>query len=231
MPSQQELDRFHTDSFDSFSSVSESQMFATPSSLAQQYVQLLLHEGFIRSLVGLKILDFGAGFGDMSAYLSSKGANVVAVEPFGFEVCEAKGLSVYRSLEELLADRGSEEIFDAIIMLEVLEHLIDPLPVLKALHGLLRSNGWLFVSTPNSRSAKARLVGRHWRELKRGGHVILYSPPLLRTALRDAGFDSITTSRYSVRFNRNPLTHIIHVALQNMGLGGSLKVIANKAPA
>lgn len=177
------------------------------------------------------MLDFGAGFGEMSTYLSSQGADVAAVEPFGFDVCEARGLSVYRSLEELLADRASGDTFDAVIMLEVLEHLIDPVPVLKALHGSLKSHGWLFLSTPNSASAKAWLVGRHWSEFKKGGHVILYSPESLRTALREAGFDGITISRYAIRFSRNPLAHLIHVALQSMGLGGNLKVIAKKTAA
>ncbi len=87
---------------------------------------------------------------------------------------------------------GASRRFDAIVMLDVLEHVVAPLPFLAAVRARLRPDGRLLVMTPNIRSLLARVSGRRWVSLKPPEHVRYYSPRSVRTLLRAAGFDVLT---------------------------------------
>jgi 2-polyprenyl-3-methyl-5-hydroxy-6-metoxy-1,4-benzoquinol methylase len=79
--------------------------------------------------------------------------------------------------------------FDAIVMLDVLEHIRAPLPFLATLRSRLRPDGRLLVMTPNVRSLLARVSGRRWVSLKIPEHVRYYSPRGIRSVLAAAGFE------------------------------------------
>ena len=103
-----------------------------------------------------RVLDVGAGAGSISKLLQSVGHCRVT----GLEINKAaiKKLSAYcervyeanlndTAWPELLAD---EEPFDVLIAADVLEHVYDPLMVLKAMVGLLAArDGQLVVSLPH----------------------------------------------------------------------------------
>jgi ubiquinone/menaquinone biosynthesis C-methylase UbiE len=66
---------------------------------------------------------------------------------------------------------------DVIIASAILEHVISPPNFLATLNGLLKSNGQLFVLTPNSASRNYRLQRSWWRELLAiGEHIYLFGP-------------------------------------------------------
>jgi SAM-dependent methyltransferase len=78
--------------------------------------------------------------------------------------------------------------FDAAVLLDVLEHVPDPLPFLRALHARLRPGGRLLIMTPNLASWLARVSGARWVSLKVPEHVLYYTPQSLRRVLANAGF-------------------------------------------
>jgi 2-polyprenyl-3-methyl-5-hydroxy-6-metoxy-1,4-benzoquinol methylase len=103
--------------------------------------------------------------------------------------------------------------FDAILCLELLEHLYDPVSVLVEFWRLLRVNGELVISTPNAwawgnflqhwivgslRSRMHRDVYRHY--LGDGDHKQFYDPLSLMNILDDTGFETIalTTKNHAV---------------------------------
>jgi len=224
MPAQGDLDAFYAKMFSTPASSQYDSMHATDVPLARQYLSLV--ERAIPSLQwkNSRILEYGAGKGDAASELVKRGANVVAVEPYGFEVCNAKGLTTFRRLEELPA--GSQ--FDGIIMTEVAEHMVGPSETFSRLHAVLKENGWLFVTTPNNGSLKARILGSRWSESAKFGHLFLFSRDALMLALANGGFRKVVPSRGFVRLSNSPFRSLPQYLLQILRIDGQLRYIALK---
>ncbi len=92
--------------------------------------------------------------------------------------------------------------FDAVLCLDVLEHLRDPWGVLRdRLWPLLAPGGTLIVSVPNVRYWMVlwRLLGGRWDYARRGildsGHLRFFTPRSLRRMIGDCGFQVISLHR------------------------------------
>jgi len=117
----------------------------------------------MRPLEGLGILDVGCGGGLISEPLARLGARVTGVDPAVENIEAARrhaagaGLDIdYRAgrVEELAAE-GRE--FDAVVCLEVVEHVPDPAAFLATCATLVRPGGLMLLSTLN-RTLKAYLL-------------------------------------------------------------------------
>lgn len=119
-------------------------------------------------------LDFGAGDGQMIAGLAGKGQRWIAVEQsrIGRDLIRNRDypvgvtLSVVASLDEVYS-----RDFSLILATDVIEHLLDPVPVLLGLLDRLAVDGSLFISVPNGR------VDRHI------GHLHFFTHETLRQLL------------------------------------------------
>ena len=79
--------------------------------------------------------------------------------------------------------------YDAIIALDVLEHVLQPLAMVENCRELLRPGGLILLQTPNTRSFRARIQGAKWEMLDPDQHMNLFSPDALRVLLTTVGFD------------------------------------------
>ncbi len=147
-------------------------------------LRALLRHGPITDL-----LEIGCGPGLFLLEARRLGVpNVVGVDPnpWAVEHAHARGVEAYvGSVDTIDASRR----FDAVAMLDVLEHVVAPLPFLAAARARLRPGGRLLIMTPDIRSLLARLSGRRWVSLKVPEHVRYYSRRSVRTLLDRAGFD------------------------------------------
>jgi methionine biosynthesis protein MetW len=103
---------------------------------------------------GKRVLDLGCGTGKCLAPLAAAGNDVTGVDisPEAATVCRQHGFRVFEldleneDLSELLADGP----FDAVLMTDIVEHLIDPLAVLKnKVRILLKPQGQCLATVPN----------------------------------------------------------------------------------
>jgi 2-polyprenyl-3-methyl-5-hydroxy-6-metoxy-1,4-benzoquinol methylase len=198
---------------------------ATEVKSAQSLLKFLIRSIGNTNLSGKRILDFGAGRGAMALALRRKGAQVVAVEPFGYECLAKLGVSTYRDLKEL----PREARFDGIVSLEVLEHLPEPRQTLLDIHQHLAPGGWLFITTPNAAGLPAKFRGERWREAVRPGHVLFFTPRTLRSLLFETGFYRVERPRWLVRYTGSmQMRTILNFALQSVLADGGLRVLAFK---
>jgi 2-polyprenyl-6-hydroxyphenyl methylase/3-demethylubiquinone-9 3-methyltransferase len=158
------------------------------------------------SLKGLSVLDIGCGGGIVAEPLARLGAEMTGIDPAPENIEAAKAhaagmrLSItYRATtaEELAA---SGAVFDAVLLLEVVEHVPDVPAFLKSVAPLVKPGGILVLSTLN-RTLKAyalAIVGAELilRWLPAGTHQWdrFVTPDELRLALRRAGLKPIDTT-------------------------------------
>ena len=140
--------------------------------------------GYVRdrtTLRGARVLDVGCGAGLLSEALAREGAQVTAIDLAPDLIKIAKlhrlesGVEVdYRLTPvEALADE-MPGAFDAIVCMEMLEHVPDPGAIIAACATLLKPGGHLFLSTLNRTPAAFALaiVGAEYvaRLLPKGTH-------------------------------------------------------------
>jgi 2-polyprenyl-6-hydroxyphenyl methylase / 3-demethylubiquinone-9 3-methyltransferase len=132
------------------------------------------------SLAGLRLLDIGCGGGILAEPLTRLGAAVVGADPSDSNIAVAQhhaaqsGLAIdYRNTSaEALAAAG--ERFDAVLAMEVVEHVADVDLFIEIAAEMVRPGGLLFVATLNRtvKSFALAIVGAEYilRWLPRGTH-------------------------------------------------------------
>jgi SAM-dependent methyltransferase len=96
------------------------------------------------------LLDVGCGTGDFLDFARSRGWTVQGVEPSGLASARARerGLDVYHGTLERFADAAPGG-FGALTMLNVLEHVPDPVAYVRTCRALLGSHGAIAIVVPN----------------------------------------------------------------------------------
>lgn len=144
---------------------------------------------------GARVLEFGAGSGAMSLRLSDLGFDITASDLFAESFKPAHVPFVVADLNSAFAAQWPLG-FDAVMALEIIEHLENPRQVLRQIRALLPVGGQLVLSTPNianpvSQALFLRSGQFQWFrdvDYREQGHITPLSPWVLEQALREAGF-------------------------------------------
>ena len=148
----------------------------------------------------LRVLDVGCSRGNFLEAGARLGFCMEGVEPAAniAAAARAQGLTVHTGL---LADiKLPAASFDAITLFEVIEHLKEPLPLLRECHRVLKPGGILVLSTGNTASWTVRAMQARWDYFdiaRDGGHISFYNPRSTALLGTRAGFatERIATSR------------------------------------
>lgn len=146
---------------------------------------------------GKRVLDVGCATGYLGEVLKRRGCEVVGVEidpTSAAKAAEVLDDVLVADLERVdLAQAFGPASFDVVVFGDVLEHLRDPLTLLRSSVGLLRPGGSVVVSVPNVAHGAVRLAllqGR-WQYLDRGlldrTHVTFFTRTSLLRLMADAG--------------------------------------------
>lgn len=140
---------------------------------------------------GGRLLDVGFGNGGFLKLASEMGWNAEGIDfdPKAVEVARARGLNVRCASATDLSAHAEQ--YDVITISHVVEHVHEPLNLLRDLYRLLKPGGCLWLDTPNLSSLGAQRFGRNWRDLDPPRHLVLFTPTSLRVSLGKVGFQQI----------------------------------------
>lgn len=159
----------------------------------------------VRPLQGLRIADIGCGGGLLCEPMARLGAGVTGLDPAEDSIKAARAHAATQGLEidyraeraEVLVDRGTT--FDAVLALEVVEHVPDVPAFVSMAASLVKPGGLLLLSTINRtlKSYALAIVGAEYilRWLPAGTHRWdrFVTPGELASACRQAGLDETAT--------------------------------------
>lgn len=135
-----------------------------------------------------RLLDIGCGAGNLLSAARKNGWNAQGLDVSASAVKHVRdlGFEVYEG--ELQAAAFPTAHFDVVTAAELLEHLIDPQPLLQEVARILRPGGLFWTTTPNARGLSGRMLGLKWRCIWPPEHLQLFSIRGLTKLLREAGF-------------------------------------------
>jgi SAM-dependent methyltransferase len=144
-----------------------------------------------RGCGGGKLLELGCAYGfflaEAQPYLEVHG---IEVSESAVRFCRSLGLDVEQGslTEEYVKARGP---FDAVVMLDVVEHLTEPDQVMHLLWRAMKPGGKLLLSTGDWESVLSRTMGRYWRLMTPPQHTFFFSPRTMSAMLSRVGFDVV----------------------------------------
>jgi 2-polyprenyl-3-methyl-5-hydroxy-6-metoxy-1,4-benzoquinol methylase len=166
---------------------------------------------------GDRLLEIGSNVGLFLHTAGTAGWRARGIEPSKWAVAvgrERFSVDLDQKTLEQLDDLPASA--DAIVLLDVFEHVVDPLEALRRLRPLLADEGLLVLSTVNFSGLHARLRGERWPWLIRP-HLHYFTPSTLRSLLRYGGFQMVEWSLVPRSFH---LSYVANRARSNLGLLG-----------
>lgn len=133
-----------------------------------------------RPAPGSAVLDFGCGAGEILDALQDLGWTTYGIEP-------AVNQAFVRHRE--LRDIPSSAMFDLAVAHHVLEHVGDPLRILRALFECLKPGGLLFVSVPRLDALAQH--GDYRYCINDRAHIVSYTTDAMAALMGMAGFEAV----------------------------------------
>ncbi len=156
------------------------------------------------------VLDVGCAEGDLLALLHKAGHHVYGIEYSSF----AANLCVQQFGKDkihcgVLEDDPFDGLsFDAIFLMDVLEHVRDPLATLRTVHRRLKPNGTLVLSLPNVASLSRRLMHKAWPHYLME-HLSYFSPSTITRALQSTAFQQTLQQSFHKPLSLDYLTGLL----------------------
>ena len=139
----------------------------------------------------LHVLDIGGGSGWLLSVIRDLDPRVVETHEIDIDGrardrAEQAGHVFHQMRVE---EFDSDQRFDLVLMLNLIEHVADPRAVLTQIRGCLATGGRVLIKTPNHATLDRRIFQhRNWGGFHCPRHFVLFSAPSLRALSADCGF-------------------------------------------
>jgi len=194
-----------------------------------------------------RLLDVGAGTGVFMHLAGERGW-----QPSGIDICPLTAEKAAREFGVQIAIGAFEEhqfdgaAFDAATLLDVLEHVHDPLATLRHVYTLLRPGGAVYIAVPNQRCLLTAMVDAYARAGGPGAqslllrlyvapHLHYFTPSTIRRLVGASGFrlrslhqGSVYLGRYRLPLAMRIPLEVILAAGAAVGMNARLGVLAVK---
>lgn len=163
---------------------------------AEMYADL--SAGLTEAGSGKNVLDVGCGQGELLQWLTDQGFEAHGIEPSDEAAALARGRGLdarTATLEDLLAETAPPPTFDALLLLNVLEHVPDAPAMLRGIRRLLEPGGLLYIRVPNDfnplqLAAQQKLAADPWW-IAVPDHVNYFSVDSLVSVCGQLGFEAV----------------------------------------
>ena len=141
---------------------------------------------------GGRVLDVGCGNGRFLVVARQMGWHCYGVEidSVAAAVSRNEGIDVLGGQVSDL-DCAYDDYFDAVTLSHVIEHVHDPVDLLRQCRRVMKPGAHIWIETPNIESVGYAVYGRHWRGLEPPRHLTLFNTESIQLSLQRAGFERI----------------------------------------
>jgi SAM-dependent methyltransferase len=136
---------------------------------------------------GGRYLDVGCGSGGTLGAAKALGWRVAGIEMDPAAARKARRFSEEIHTGDILAAPFARGSFDVVTAFHVLEHVPDPVEVVRRMLGWLAPGGLAIVEVPNAGGLGASLFGPAWSGLELPRHLCQFTPESLRRTVEQAG--------------------------------------------
>lgn len=147
------------------------------------------------------VLDLGCGNGALSYYVSNKGFDVVGCDfsKTGIDLAKKQFPSMSFFQQDVINELSPEHVgnYDAVISVEVIEHLLLPRKLMANAIAALKPGGVFVLTTPfhgywkNIALALSNKFDEHWHPLRDFGHIKFFSRKTITALFEEFGFQNI----------------------------------------
>lgn len=136
------------------------------------------------------LLDIGCGWGAFLANAREKGFT-----PYGVDVCHKAAnfastvLGIPTVCDQLDDCQFTETMFDAVVVIHTLEHLMSPAAALDRMRKILKPGGVLAGIVPNIAGFCSLTMKEKWQWLDENTHYVHFAPETLKATLEKHGFE------------------------------------------
>lgn len=137
-----------------------------------------------------RLLDIGCNEGRGLKIYSRNGFQAEGLElnETAARVAREKGFIVHTCL---LQDFQPRELYDVVVLSNVLEHSLNPKEMLADIRRILKDDGQVWISCPNNQSWQRWLFRRDWANWHMPFHIVHFSPATLKNILLKSGFTRV----------------------------------------
>ena len=172
--------------------------------VVQQALEIQRHDYFLKHLLRIekrvgsstenrRLMEIGCGSGVLLKTAISRGwqADALELSPELASLAGQLNPSSKITVADILDHTDGNSNYDAVMALDVVEHVLDPELMLKNCQAMLKPGGLLLIQTPNTLGLRSRTQKARWDMLDCSQHINLFSARGLEGLLEKTGFEVV----------------------------------------